>query len=97
MSNWIPCAGNTGIKGTVVKSVFVNSTNCGTLVAWQDQSNPLSQYSGPSNIGKNPLTFEFSAQIVVDEQDVELCAGQQVTFSVAAGEFGNFATNVSLL
>jgi len=95
--SWIPCAGDTGIKGTVVRSVLLNRTNCGTLVAWQDQSNPLSQYSGPSNIGKNPLVFEFSALVVVDEQDVELCAGQQVTFDVIAAEFGNFATNVSLL
>jgi hypothetical protein len=95
--SWIPCAGATGVKGTIVKSAFVNRFNCGVVLAWQDQTNPQSQYSGPSNIGNNPLSFEFVAQIVVDDQAVELCSGQQVSFDVIEAENGPVAANVQLL
>lgn len=93
---WIPCIGDTGINGTIITGALVNLTCIGILVAWQDQSNPESQYSGPSNRNRNPLVFEYSAQIIDDQEPVLLTQGQLVTFDVIAAEFGPVATNVQL-
>jgi len=93
--SWIPCIGDTGINGTITTGVLVDDVCCGVLLAWQDQDNPLSQYNGPSN-GPNPLSFEYTAQIVVDDEPVLLSPGQLVTFDVIAAEFGPVATNVQL-
>jgi hypothetical protein len=94
--SWCPQIDDTGIKGAIISSTLVGGTAVGILIAWQIQDLPGSQYSGPSNIGQNPLVFEYSAQYVVDDRDSAFSPGQYVTFDLIAAEYGAVATNVQI-
>jgi hypothetical protein len=80
---YVPCIGDTGVTGSIV---MVFPQGGGLLCADQVQGETGTAYDGPQYSGQNPLQFPYYSG--------SFAVGQRVTFTVAAGPYAPYATNV---
>jgi hypothetical protein len=96
--SWIPCAGDTGIKGTIASCAPAGNF---LILIWQDQSRPNSIYSGPSDV-KNPLLLEmYPGWVIVSIDSVARGAvvpvGTLVAVDIVQAPYGITAVNARAL
>jgi hypothetical protein len=96
--SWLPCAGDTGIKGTIASCAPGGNF---LILIWQDQSRPNSIYSGPADV-KNPLLLELYPGWVIVSGDgpargVVVPVGTFATVDIVQAPYGITAVNARAL